>query len=43
LLALVDTTYAQQVATAMEIAWHQEGVKSVVRSLALDTQGAVIL
>lgn len=43
LLALVDTTYAQQVATAMEIAWHQEGVKSVVRSLALDAQGAVIL
>lgn len=40
LLALVTTAFAADVAMAMEKAWQQEGVKAIVRSLAIDTQGA---
>lgn len=40
LLALVTTERAADVARAMEKAWQQEGVKAIVRSLSIDTQGA---
>ncbi len=43
LLALVDTTYAKSVETAMANAWTAMGMNSIVRSLPLDIQGAVIL
>ena len=40
LLALVETAQASAVAMAMDQAWQQEGVKAIVRSLSIDTQGA---
>jgi homoserine kinase len=43
LLALVDTSYAKSVETAMANAWAAMGMNSTVRSLTLDRQGAVIL
>jgi homoserine kinase len=43
LLALVDTSYAKSVEIAMAKAWREKGINSTVRSLPLDTQGAVIL
>lgn len=43
LLALADTAEAKTVGTAMVNAWQQAGITSSVRSLPLDTQGAVIL
>jgi homoserine kinase len=43
LLALVDKIYAKSVEIEMGNAWTQKGIKSIVRSLPLDTQGAVIL
>lgn len=43
LLALTDELHTQAVVTAMTNAWKQAGIKSVVRSLPLDIQGAVIL
>ncbi|MFM7409136.1 MAG: homoserine kinase [Cuspidothrix sp.] len=43
LLALVDTTNAKSVGTAMTNAWMSKGINSIVRSLPLDTQGASII
>lgn len=43
LLALVDITKAKSVETAMTNAWMAKRINSIVRSLPLDTQGAVIL
>lgn len=43
LLALTDATHTYGVVTAMSNAWKQAGIKSTVRSLALDTQGATVL
>ncbi|MFO5529438.1 MAG: homoserine kinase [Cuspidothrix sp.] len=43
LLALVDITKAKSVETAMTNAWMAKRINSTVRSLPLDTQGAVIL
>ncbi|MFO5493056.1 MAG: homoserine kinase [Cuspidothrix sp.] len=43
LLALVDITKAKSVETAMTNAWMAKRINSIVRSLRLDTQGAVIL
>ncbi|WP_413174636.1 homoserine kinase [Anabaena azotica] len=43
LLALTDELHTQAVVTAMTNAWKQAGITSVVRSLPLDIQGAVIL
>jgi homoserine kinase len=43
LLALTDRANADQVAEVITNVWEQQGIKSVVRSLALDNQGAVIL
>lgn len=43
LLALVDTTKAKSVEIAMTNAWMTKRINSTVRSLTLDTQGAVIL
>lgn len=40
LLALADSTQAEAVATAMADAWKQQGIKSEVRSLSIDSQGA---
>lgn len=40
LLALVETKQAPDVIMAMETAWQEEGVKAIVRSLSIDTQGA---
>ena len=40
LLALTDTVHSEAVAAAMAVAWKEEGVASVVRSLCVDTQGA---
>ncbi len=40
LLALVTTERGADVAMAMEKAWQEAGVKAIVRSLAIDTQGA---
>ncbi|WP_066379328.1 homoserine kinase [Anabaena sp. CA = ATCC 33047] len=41
LLALTDVTHSQAVEIAMASAWKEQGITSVVRSLALDTQGAI--
>lgn len=41
LLALVDVSHAQAVEVAMASAWQDVGIKAQVRSLALDTQGAI--
>ncbi|MCF4967418.1 homoserine kinase [Nostoc sp. CMAA1605] len=41
LLALTNVNNAQAVETAMASAWKAEGIKAVVRSLSLDTQGAI--
>ncbi|MBW4476781.1 MAG: homoserine kinase [Tolypothrix brevis GSE-NOS-MK-07-07A] len=41
LLALTDELHSQPVATAMAAAWKQEGISAIVRSLSLDTQGAI--
>ncbi len=41
LLALTDETKADGVAMAMGNAWAEEGVQAEVRSLSLDTQGAI--
>jgi homoserine kinase len=41
LLALTDELHSQAVATAMAAAWKQEGISAIVRSLSLDTQGAI--
>ncbi|QLE57284.1 homoserine kinase [Nostoc sp. TCL26-01] len=41
LLALADESHAPDVATAMSTAWQDSGINAVVRSLSLDTQGAV--
>ncbi len=41
LLALAATARAATVAAAMEKAWQQEGIAAQVRSLAIDTQGAI--
>ncbi|MFM7364631.1 MAG: homoserine kinase [Cuspidothrix sp.] len=43
LLALVDINQSQSVEIAMRNAWMSTGINSIVRSLSLDTQGAVIL
>jgi homoserine kinase len=40
LLALTDTVHSEAVAMAMSSAWQQQGISPVVRSLAVDTQGA---
>jgi homoserine kinase len=41
LLALADIKQAEAVKTAMQTAWQNSGITSIVRSLPLDTQGAV--
>jgi len=41
LLALADVSQAPAVEAAMASAWQDAGIKSQVRSLALDTQGAI--
>lgn len=41
LLALVKTARAADVVAAMKQAWQQEGISAQVRSLAIDTQGAI--
>ncbi|WP_066423462.1 homoserine kinase [Anabaena sp. 4-3] len=41
LLALTNVTHSQAVEIAMASAWKEQGITSVVRSLALDTQGAI--
>ncbi|MEJ1929379.1 homoserine kinase [Nostoc sp. NIES-2111] len=41
LLALADVSHAQAVEVAMASAWQDVGIKAQVRSLALDTQGAI--
>jgi homoserine kinase len=43
LLALADVTLSQAVESAMASAWKAAGINAIVRSLALDTQGATIL
>ncbi|HLO89308.1 MAG TPA: homoserine kinase [Nostocaceae cyanobacterium] len=43
LLALADKGQAEAVRTAMQTAWQNFGITSIVRSLPLDTQGAVTL
>lgn len=43
LLALTDTVHADAVARAMAEAWLKEGVKAEVRSLSIDTQGAIAI
>jgi homoserine kinase len=43
LLALTDADHTQAVTQAMADAWQQQGIISIVRSLLLDTQGAIIL
>ncbi|MBD2293948.1 homoserine kinase [Anabaena sphaerica FACHB-251] len=43
LLALTDAAQAKTVVTAMAEAWQQAGITSIVRSLPIDMQGAVIL
>ncbi|MFQ4144300.1 homoserine kinase [Chlorogloeopsis sp. ULAP02] len=40
LLALTDTAHSEVVVAAMSSAWQQQGISPVVRSLAVDTQGA---
>ncbi|RUR73282.1 homoserine kinase [Chlorogloeopsis fritschii PCC 9212] len=40
LLALTDTAHSETVVAAMSFAWQQQGISPVVRSLAIDTQGA---
>ncbi len=40
LLALTDTAHSEAVAMAMSSAWQQQGISPVVRSLAVDNQGA---
>jgi homoserine kinase len=42
LLALTDELHSQAVATAMTAAWKLEGITAIVRSLSLDTQGAIL-
>jgi homoserine kinase len=42
LLALTDELHSQAVATAMAAAWKLEGITAIVRSLSLDTQGAIL-
>jgi homoserine kinase len=42
-LALTDSLHSQIVGNAIANAWKQVGVKCMVRSLPIDTQGAVIL
>ena len=42
LLALCDRSYATKVVTAMTGAWQNAGISPIVKSLALDSQGAVI-
>ncbi|GAX46001.1 homoserine kinase [Tolypothrix sp. NIES-4075] len=42
LLALTDELHSQAVATAMTAAWKQQGISAIVRSLSLDTQGAIL-
>ncbi len=41
LLALTDELHSQDVATAMAAAWKLEGISAIMRSLSLDTQGAI--
>jgi homoserine kinase len=41
LLALTDELHSQAVGIAMAAAWKQEGISAIVRSLSLDTQGAI--
>ncbi|AFY45994.1 homoserine kinase [Nostoc sp. PCC 7524] len=41
LLALTNVNNAQAVETAMAAAWKAQGINAVVRSLTLDTQGAI--
>ncbi|UKP00505.1 homoserine kinase [Nostoc sp. UHCC 0870] len=41
LLALADVSHAQAVEAAMSTAWKETGINAVVRSLSLDTQGAI--
>jgi homoserine kinase len=41
LLALADVSHAQAVEAAMASAWQDVGIKADVRSLALNTQGAI--
>ncbi|MCC5638222.1 homoserine kinase [Nostoc sp. CHAB 5844] len=43
LLALADVAHSQAVELAMVSAWKASGIDAVVRSLALDTQGATLL
>ncbi|MBE9205177.1 homoserine kinase [Nostoc sp. LEGE 06077] len=43
LLALADVAHSSDVELAMASAWKAAGIDAVVRSLALDTQGATIL
>ena len=40
LLALTNKSQAESVAAAMVLAWKNEGIAAVVRSLCIDTQGA---
>ncbi len=42
MLALVEPLRAAAVEMAMEKAWQQQGIAAIVRSLAIDTQGARI-
>ncbi|MEA5565980.1 homoserine kinase [Anabaena sp. UHCC 0399] len=41
LLALADVSHAPAVEAAMSTAWKETGINAVVRSLCLDTQGAI--
>ncbi|WP_341525425.1 homoserine kinase [Nostoc sp. UHCC 0302] len=41
LLALADKLHSEAVETAISTAWKEEGITAEVRSLSLDTQGAV--
>ncbi|WP_414578096.1 homoserine kinase [Anabaena sp. CCY 9402-a] len=41
LLALANVSHAQAVEAAMSTAWKETGINAVVRSLSLDTQGAI--
>ncbi|MBD2663194.1 homoserine kinase [Richelia sinica FACHB-800] len=43
LLALTDADHTQAVTAAMANAWKQQGIISIVRSLPIDMQGAVVL
>ena len=43
LLALTDTAHSDRVVESMRIAWANTGIKAIVRSLAINTQGARVM